>query len=436
MQTQASIETGKEVEWQSEENYHFRLSSMRDRLLDFYQQNPDWIKPKAYMDDIVQQVKNGLSDLSISRPSERLSWGIRVPDDDSQTIYVWLDALMNYLTYAGYPFTPGREHESIWPADIHVIGKDITRYVEQWLYIGVTFFLRSLYLTARLLMDNRFHCIYWPAFLMALDIPLPQNILVHAHWTMSKAKMSKSTGNVVNPNFALERFGAETMRYYFASDAALAQDSDYENQNIVSRYTKGLQRGIGNLASRVLRSKRWSVRESVEFASRNALPPPTDVDEQHLAVLRDVSLLARKHMEEDIDPRKAIQAIMNVVFETNGYMQTTSPWSLVDNSVERQQQQLEANVGEGQELSAPNATAVKRIVYQVAESLRIVGILLQPFMPQKSAQLLAMLGVSEGAGKRGYEAAVLGFDKEYGLASTDLKKGTKGVLFPPLISEA
>lgn len=112
---------------------------MRDRLLDFYRRNPDWIKPKVYMDDIVAQVENGLSDLSISRPSERLTWGIRVPDDDSQTIYVWLDALMNYLTYAGYPFTPGRERESIWPADVHVIGKDITRYVKQtWIQFHLT----------------------------------------------------------------------------------------------------------------------------------------------------------------------------------------------------------------------------------------------------------------------------------------------------------
>lgn len=270
---------------------------------------------------------------------------------------------------------------------------------------------------------------------MALDIEPPRNILVHAHWTMNRTKMSKSAGNVVNPNFALDRFGIDTMRYYFASDAALSQDSDYENQYIVNRYTKGLQRGIGNLASRILRSKRWSVRESVEFAARDALPAPTQVDEQHLAVLRNVSSLARKHMEDELDPRKTIQAIMNVVFETNGYMQTTSPWTLVDVSTQQQQQHTAA-AAEGQESSIPNATAVNRIVYQVAESLRIVGILLQPFMPQKAAQLLAMLGVGENIDKRGYNAATLGSDAEYGVAGVDLKKGRKGVLFPPLISEA
>ncbi|KAI5302340.1 methionyl-tRNA synthetase, partial [Ascosphaera atra] len=121
----ASLETGKEVEWTSEENYHFKLSAFRDRLLQFYKENPTWIRPQNYMDDIVAQVEAGLSDLSISRPAKRLSWGIRAPSDEGHTIYVWLDALVNYLTYAGYPFTPGQEHKSIWPADVHVIGKDI-----------------------------------------------------------------------------------------------------------------------------------------------------------------------------------------------------------------------------------------------------------------------------------------------------------------------
>lgn len=127
LMAQVSIETGKEVEWSSETNYHFRLSALRDQLLQFYHDNPDFVRPKPFMDAVVKSVESGLSDLSISRPIERLSWGIRVPGDDSQTVYVWLDALVNYLTKAGYPFPPGEESKLGWPADIHVIGKDIVR---------------------------------------------------------------------------------------------------------------------------------------------------------------------------------------------------------------------------------------------------------------------------------------------------------------------
>ncbi|KAH0124271.1 hypothetical protein KCU67_g17741, partial [Aureobasidium melanogenum] len=167
----ASIETGKEVEWTSEINYHFRLSAFRDKLLAYYAENPEWITPQAKMREIVSAVTAGLEDLSVSRPSSRLTWGIRVPTDPTQTIYVWLDALINYATAAGYPWAPGSEHTGGWPADVHIIGKDILR----------------------------FHCIYWPAFLMALDLPLPKRFLTHAHWTLGKQKMAKSTGNVVNP---------------------------------------------------------------------------------------------------------------------------------------------------------------------------------------------------------------------------------------------
>lgn len=227
----ASMETGKEVEWTSEPNYHFRLSAFRERLLEFYEQNPTWIDPQSRMNKVVQEVTEGLSDLSVSRPYERLSWGVPVPDDSSQTMYVWLDALLNYATAAGYPWPPGKSHEGGWPADCHVIGKDILR----------------------------FHCIYWPAFLLALEIPLPSKVISHAHWTMNKEKMSKSIGNVVNPFFALDRFGSDVMRFYMAYDGRIANDVDYDNFRIIDRYKKILQGGLGNLASRITKSKSWSV---------------------------------------------------------------------------------------------------------------------------------------------------------------------------------
>ena len=233
---QASRETGKEVEWTSETNYHFRMSDFTDRLLAYYKANPNFVVPETRMTNVIDEVSKGLQDLSISRPSSRLTWGIPVPDDDTQTIYVWLDALINYLTKANYPFSsPGQEHIDGWPADCHVIGKDIVR----------------------------FHCIYWPAFLMALDLPLPRQVLTHAHWTLGREKMSKSAGVTVNPFFAMDRFGTDTMRYFLAIDGGIKDDAMYDNALVQERYRNQLKGAIGNLLSRLVRGKGWNIKESI-----------------------------------------------------------------------------------------------------------------------------------------------------------------------------
>ncbi|KFY20247.1 hypothetical protein V491_03870, partial [Pseudogymnoascus sp. VKM F-3775] len=203
----AAQETGKEVEWTAEMTNHFRLSALKEPLLNFYKQNPQFVIPSNRMRDIERWVSEGLEDLSISRPINRLTWGIRVPQDDSQTIYVWLDALVNYITKSGFPNASFFDGVAGWPADVHVIGKDIMR----------------------------FHCIYWPAFLLALDLPPPKQVLTHAHWTLGHSKMAKSTGNVVNPFFAMDRFGVDAMRFYLAHDGGIADDADYSNANIVER---------------------------------------------------------------------------------------------------------------------------------------------------------------------------------------------------------
>ncbi len=229
----ASMETGKEVTWTSETNYHFKLAAFRDRLLRYYKDHPTFIVPRERMNFIIKEVEAGLSDLSVSRPSSRLSWGIPVPGDESQTIYVWLDALINYITATGYPRMTGQTADWLWPPECQIIGKDIIR----------------------------FHCIYWPAFLMALDLPLPKQFLSHAHWTMNQAKMSKSLGNVVNPFFAMERFGVDTIRYYMVRDGGIIDDAAYENSFIIARYKKDLQGGFGNLVSRIVRSKKWDLRD-------------------------------------------------------------------------------------------------------------------------------------------------------------------------------
>lgn len=256
----ASTETGKKVEWTSEKNYHFRLSLLKDQLLEFYKRNPEFVVPVTRMNDVVKWVSEGLEDLSISRPVERLTWGIPVPDDDSQTIYVWLDALVNYITKAGYPWAPGKEQALGWPADVQVIGKDIVR----------------------------FHCIYWPAFLLAVEIEPPKQILTHAHWTLNHQKMAKSTGNVVNPFFAMDRFGVDVMRYYLAHDGGITNDADYGNHLIVQRYKKGLQGGLGNLVSRITRPKIWSVSDAVESAQVDGLNELDPLSVVHLEMLKEL----------------------------------------------------------------------------------------------------------------------------------------------------
>ncbi|KAF2280834.1 methionyl-tRNA synthetase-like protein [Westerdykella ornata] len=384
----SSIETGSPVEWSSETNYHFRLSAFREPLLEFYKNNPEWIKPESRMREVVQEVESGLADLSISRPSERLNWGIRVPDDDSQTIYVWLDALLNYAVKAGYPWPPGSELAGGWPADCHVIGKDIVR----------------------------FHCIYWPAFLMALGLPLPKNILTHAHWTLGRAKMSKSTGTVVDPFLALERFSADVMRFYLTHEGGLQDDADYDNTRIILMHKKFLNGSLGNMTSRLVRNKRWSVRGAVERIG------PLPIEEWEAGPgsrFYHNTLVARtaKIMElmDAYDPRQAAQQIAELVRSANSFFQMSSPWEKM------------TPFGPGEP-----GEEVDRIVFLGAEAMRISGILLQPYMPTKAKMLLDQLGVHES--RRTIEYCGPNLDLDYGVPMIDVGKGHVGALFPPLAS--
>lgn len=375
----ASKETGKEVEWTSERNYHFRLSAFKDRLLQFYKENPTFIVPDARMDAIVQEVSAGLKDLSISRPRERLNWGIPVPDDDSQIIYVWLDALINYLTKANYPFQlPGQEDAAGWPADCHVIGKDIVR----------------------------FHGIYWPAFLMGLDLPPPRQLLTHAHWTLGREKMSKSTGVAVNPFFAMVRFGTDAIRYFLILDGGIKNDSSYDNSFIMKRYRTQLLGGLGNLLSRVTRGKGWSVRESIKrYHGR-----PEGLHVEFCKFLQELPRLVNEDLSKP-NPGAGLARIMDAVYETNAYIQHDAPWALT--SPEKEDEK--------------NAC-----IYMCAESLRICGIMLQPFMPEKMEKLLDTLGVAENA--RQFDNTEFGSDADYGQLPALTQDETPKPLFPPLTS--
>jgi methionyl-tRNA synthetase len=285
----ASAETKNKVEWVEEKNYCFRMTELKDRLLDFYEKNPDWIEPAYRMNEVVHWVKNHLEDLSISRPVQRLNWGIRVPGDPSQTIYVWVDALINYLTAAGFPdWAPGESHKGGWPADLQIVGKDILR----------------------------FHCVYWPALLMALDIPLPKKMLVHSHWTLNKKKMSKSLGNVVNPLYAINRWGVDTTRFYLLSEGGIADDADYNNHTLVVKYKKYLQWGFGNLLGRLTRPKAWNLRNIVvnSFTEGDASRPQlSEALRQAVAgfegALKDFAPTVARRMENH-NPTGAIRKIL------------------------------------------------------------------------------------------------------------------------------
>lgn len=399
-----SVETGGEVEWSSEENYHFRLSEFREPLLQFYKDNPEWITPAHRMKDVVQAVESGLEDLSISRPSERLTWGIRVPQDDSQTIYVWLDALMNYVTKAGYPWAPGQDLAGGWPADCHVIGKDIIR----------------------------FHCIYWPAFLMALGLPLPKRILTHAHWTLGGSKMSKSTGRVVDPFLALGRFGPDVMRYYLAHDGGIQDDGNYDNIQIIKVYNNFLWAQVGNLLSRITRGKRWSVRGAIE---RIGPLPPSEWAAGPGSRFYNTLTRFPTNVAQSLDghdPRRAVRLIADFIrsvsrtsallprlpnsSQSNQYLQMSAPWQKI----------LDYGPGEpGEE--------VDKIVYLTAEALRMAGILLQPYMPNKAKTMLDQLGVD--ASRRTFDDCAIGRDLHYGTPKVDLGMKYEGALFPPLSSE-
>ncbi|EME39260.1 hypothetical protein DOTSEDRAFT_159472 [Dothistroma septosporum NZE10] len=377
----ASIETGKEVEWSSERNYMFRLSTFRQQLLDFYKKNDKYIVPAFRMKEVRRQVEQELEDLSISRPTERLSWGVRVPNDESQTIYVWLDALLNYATAVGYPFTPGQEGKGGFPPDVQVVGKDIVR----------------------------FHCIYWPAFLMALDLPVHKQVLTHAHWTLGKQKMAKSTGNVVNPFFALERFGIDAMRWYLIHEGGIGDDADYDNRFIIEKYKKGLQGGLGNLLTRVMRGKGWDVRKAIKkYAHPDGNTRPLVMDEADEDFRRKYGNIRAmpKQVDEamqELYPNRALQTIMRAIYLTNGELQRLQPWLIVD-----------------------------RCIFLAAETLRLVGILLQPFIPNAASKQLDMLGVAED--RRSFDWAIIGKDETYGTPMISLGKGKDDVLFPPLTS--
>ncbi|TDL28964.1 hypothetical protein BD410DRAFT_811933 [Rickenella mellea] len=343
-----SKETGNVVEWTEEVNYKFRLSRFRTMLMHHFKSNEQAIKPYEQYQQIINYLEtdSNISDLSISRPSSRLSWGIPVPGDETHTIYVWLDALTVYLSGVGYPW-PSSDYSSMWPPNLQVIGKDILR----------------------------FHAIYLPAFLMALDLPLPHTLLSHAHWTVNKTKMSKSIGNVVDPFDEVKEYGADTVRYYLARVGGRFKDDTDWSKDQLEKHEAEIRSLLGNtllriqshkLLERLPPSSQTLPLEHSILLPRSDTRVPGDAMQLHLGGL---SLRVSQHLNK-CEVADALGVIVDCLALANKELTSYAPWSL----------------------STSSTTAVTLTTW-LRETLRITGILLQPFMPTKSSQLLDALCV-------------------------------------------
>jgi methionyl-tRNA synthetase len=325
--------TGAEVEWVEEENYFFRLSKWQDWLLDYYERNPDCIAPRSRRNEVMSFVRGGLKDLSISRTS--FAWGIPVPGDPKHVMYVWLDALTNYLTAVGYPDVGSDMYRRFWPADLHMVGKDIVR----------------------------FHCVYWPAFLEAAGIPSPKRVFAHGWWTVEGQKMSKSLGNFIPPQQLVEQYGVDQVRYFMLRELPFGSDGDFSHRAVVGRINGDLANDFGNLAQRVL-----------SMVARNCggiVPTPgafTAADETLLAQARGLLDKVRAEFHEQAFHR-ALELIWQVVADANRYVDEQAPWALARTD--------QARMG--------------TVLYTLAETIRHLAVLAQPVVPTAAARLLDQL---------------------------------------------
>jgi methionyl-tRNA synthetase len=332
--------TGAPVEWVEEESYFFRLSAYRDRLLRLYRDCRDFVTPEKYRNEIIAFVERGLTDLSISRST--FDWGIPVPGDTRHVMYVWVDALANYLTGTGFP-DPEAARAHFWPAAAHVIGKDITR----------------------------FHVVYWPAFLMSAKLALPRQIVVHGFLFNRGEKMSKSVGNVIDPLALAGHYGADQLRYFLLREVPFGQDGTYSHEAIVNRINADLANDLGNLAQR-----------SLSMVAKNCggiLPAPAALSEADRALLAQAAALpakSRAAMQEHA-LHMVLTEIWRVVGDANRYFASEEPW------VKRKS----------------DPPRMLTTLYVTAEVLRIIAIMTQPFMPASMEKLLGLLCVPANARK-------------------------------------
>jgi methionyl-tRNA synthetase len=329
---------GHPVQRLSEESYFFRLSRYQQPLLDLYTKHPEFIFPETRRNEIVSFVSSGLKDLSVSRTSFR--WGIPFPGDPGHIFYVWFDALSNYVTALGFA-REGDLYRKFWPADVHLVGKDILR----------------------------FHAVYWPAFLMAAGLPLPKRVVAHGWWLRDAGKMSKSRGNVVEPNSLLDDFGVDAVRYFLMREMAFGQDASYSDEALIDRSNADLANDLGNLASRTLKL--------VETLCGGTIPDPG------ASVRRagDLTEPARAAFDglvtgfEEFDFSGGLARVWDLVGAANRFLVENEPWKAASDPARKD--------------------GVAAVLYQTAEALRIVGLLVAPVMPRAAENLWRQLGIPE-----------------------------------------
>ena len=326
--------SGAPVEWVVEPSYFFRLSEWGDKLLEFYETNPDFIAPTSRRNEVMSFVKSGLRDLSVSRTS--FTWGVKVPGDEAHVMYVWFDALANYITAAGFPDETSALWD-FWPADVHMVGKDIVR----------------------------FHAVYWPAFLMAAGLAPPKRVYAHGWWTAGGEKMSKSLGNVIDPQDLADQFGLDSLRYFLLREVPFGNDGTFSRKALISRLNTELANDLGNLAQR-----------SLSLIARNCdgvLPDSAtanEADDILLAAANALVASVRARMEHQ-GFGDALEEIWKVVRGANAYIDHQAPWALKKTDIGR----------------------MRCVLRVLADVIRVVATLLQPFMPDKMAEMLDQLGV-------------------------------------------
>ena len=337
-------ECGRPTETVKEENYFFKLSAFAEQLLELYTTQPDFIRPETRRNEVIAFVRSGLRDLSISRST--FSWGIPVPDDPKHVIYVWLDALANYITALGYGAADDSKYKKYWPADVHMIGKEIVR----------------------------FHCVYWPAFLLAAGLPLPKSIVAHGWLLFEESKMSKSRGNIVRTETILDVLGADALRYFLLREVVFGQDGSFSFDALVQRYNSDLANGLGNLASRTLAMITRYFRGEVPYPSNKAAHT---AEEDLLAGLAKHTIAEYNELFGQYQFSRALEIAWALVAAVDKYIVENEPWALAEKQDETSRSRL--------------AT----VLYTSAEALRIVTVLAHPVMPEATAKIWAQMGLGD-----------------------------------------